>query len=211
MTTTTPGSYGAAAADRTDDRRRVWTFTETKLGYKTSEFLMMLIFAVGVIIAAYASSSDALSPGRRLALRQLRRHGVHREPWARQARDPRALRPRRLNPPFLDEGRRANGAGAPSAANVGNGPRLRPGPFRVRFARSGRFDDLTKCSMSAHVRGREASGQPWRFPGPSQRNVPAYGSTRRPTPNKPHLSVSRPGGAATRRIGPQHRPAERRP
>ena len=61
MTTTTPGSYGAAAADRTDDRRRVWTFTETKLGYKTSEFLMMLIFVVGVIIAAYASSSDALS------------------------------------------------------------------------------------------------------------------------------------------------------
>jgi hypothetical protein len=60
MTTTTPGSYGAAA-DRTDDRRRIWTFTETKLGYKTSEFLMMLIFVAGVIIAAYASSSDALS------------------------------------------------------------------------------------------------------------------------------------------------------
>ena len=51
MTTTTPGSYGATA-DRTGRRRRVWTFAETKLGYKTSEFLMMLVFAVGVIIAA---------------------------------------------------------------------------------------------------------------------------------------------------------------
>ena len=61
MTTTTPGSMGATSADRTDDRRIVRSFTETKLGYKTSEFLMMLIFVVGVIIAAYASSSDALS------------------------------------------------------------------------------------------------------------------------------------------------------
>jgi hypothetical protein len=61
MTTTTPGSYGTATPDRTDARRTVRTFTETKLGFKTSEFLMMLIFVVGVIVAAYASNADALS------------------------------------------------------------------------------------------------------------------------------------------------------
>ena len=43
------------------DRRTVRSFTETKLGFKTSEFLMMLIFVVGVLVAAYASSADALS------------------------------------------------------------------------------------------------------------------------------------------------------
>jgi hypothetical protein len=61
MTTTTPGSYAAGAPDRTDERRTVRTFTETKLGIKTSEFVMMLIFVVGVIVAAYASNADALS------------------------------------------------------------------------------------------------------------------------------------------------------
>ena len=61
MTTTTPGSYGAHATDRPDDRRVVRSFTETKLGFKTSEFLMMLIFVVGVLVAAYASNADALS------------------------------------------------------------------------------------------------------------------------------------------------------
>jgi hypothetical protein len=60
MTTTTPGSF-ATTTDRTDDRRTVRSFTETKVGFKTSEFLMMLIFLVGVLIAAYASSADALS------------------------------------------------------------------------------------------------------------------------------------------------------
>ena len=61
MTTTTPGSFGATTTDRTNDRRTVRSFTETKVGYKTSEFLMMLLFLVGVLIAAYASSADALS------------------------------------------------------------------------------------------------------------------------------------------------------
>jgi len=61
MTTTTPGSFTASTGDRTDDRRTVRSFTETKLGFKTSEFLMMLIFVVGVLVAAYASSADALS------------------------------------------------------------------------------------------------------------------------------------------------------
>lgn len=35
------------------DRSR-WTFTETKLGFKTSEFYVMLLFVVGVLIATYA-------------------------------------------------------------------------------------------------------------------------------------------------------------
>ena len=61
MTTTTPEAYGAHATDRTDDRRTVRSFTETKLGFKTSEFLMMLIFVVGVLVAAYASNADAIS------------------------------------------------------------------------------------------------------------------------------------------------------
>ena len=39
MTTTTPGSFTASTDDRTDDRRTVRSFTETKLGFKTSEFL----------------------------------------------------------------------------------------------------------------------------------------------------------------------------
>jgi hypothetical protein len=59
MATTTPGSAVGAA---TTDRRHVRAaFTESKAGFKTSEFAMMLIFAVAVIVAAYASNADALS------------------------------------------------------------------------------------------------------------------------------------------------------
>jgi hypothetical protein len=36
-------------------------FTETKLGVKTSEFYMMLIFIAGALIAAYASSDDGFA------------------------------------------------------------------------------------------------------------------------------------------------------
>jgi len=61
MTTTTPGSFTTSTDDRTDDRRIVRSFTETKLGVKTSEFAMMLIFVIGVLVAAYASNADALS------------------------------------------------------------------------------------------------------------------------------------------------------
>jgi hypothetical protein len=61
MSTTTPGSYGVAANDRTDTRRTVRTFTETKLGFKTTEFWMTILFVAGVLIAAYAKNSDALS------------------------------------------------------------------------------------------------------------------------------------------------------
>src|SRR3954467_6352033 len=61
MTTNTSGGVGASRVAQTDTRRTHRTFTETKLGFKTSEFYMMLIFAVAVIVAAYASSADALS------------------------------------------------------------------------------------------------------------------------------------------------------
>jgi hypothetical protein len=58
LTTTTSGSYGAST-DRTDNRRTVRSFTESKLGFKTSEFYVMVIFAVASIVAAYASKNDS--------------------------------------------------------------------------------------------------------------------------------------------------------
>jgi hypothetical protein len=62
MTTTTPGSYGETSHTRDlGARGSIRRFTETKLGFKTSEFYMMLLFVVAVIVAAYVSSSDALS------------------------------------------------------------------------------------------------------------------------------------------------------
>ena len=36
------------------------TFTETKNGFKTSEFIMMLVFVVAVLVAAYADGEDSL-------------------------------------------------------------------------------------------------------------------------------------------------------
>jgi hypothetical protein len=63
MATTTPGSYGDASHTGAVAPRRTvrTTFTETKLGIKTSEFWMMIVFIAGVLIAAYAKNSDALS------------------------------------------------------------------------------------------------------------------------------------------------------
>jgi hypothetical protein len=60
MATTTPGSMGATA-DRRDSRVSVGTFTESKLGVKTSEFYMMLIFIAGVLIAAYMDGDDSFA------------------------------------------------------------------------------------------------------------------------------------------------------
>jgi hypothetical protein len=60
MSTTTPGPIPGTARD-TGRRTARTTFTESKLGVKTSEFYMMLIFVAGVIIAAYADADDALS------------------------------------------------------------------------------------------------------------------------------------------------------
>ena len=37
------------------------TFTETKNGFKTSEFYVMVLFVAGVLIAAYATGEDALA------------------------------------------------------------------------------------------------------------------------------------------------------
>ena len=34
------------------------TFTETKLGFKTSEFYVMLVFVVGVLLATYADQDS---------------------------------------------------------------------------------------------------------------------------------------------------------
>ena len=61
MSTTTPGSFGATTSDRPATRRTVRTFTETKLGFKTSEFFVTILFIAGVLIAAYAKNGDALS------------------------------------------------------------------------------------------------------------------------------------------------------
>jgi hypothetical protein len=44
---------------RTTATRR--TFTETKNGFKTSEFYVMVLFVAGVLIAAYATGEDALA------------------------------------------------------------------------------------------------------------------------------------------------------
>jgi len=47
-------------SDRPARKTRVSRFTETKNGFKTSEMLVMLVFAVGVLIATYADD-DTLS------------------------------------------------------------------------------------------------------------------------------------------------------
>ena len=52
----TTGYQGRSDSDlRTDGDYR---YTETKLGFKTSEFLMMLIAVVALIVAAYADGDD---------------------------------------------------------------------------------------------------------------------------------------------------------
>jgi len=61
MATTNPSTY-RTTGDRNDVRRGPRAaFTESKLGVKTSEFYMMLIFIAGVLIAAYASSDDGFA------------------------------------------------------------------------------------------------------------------------------------------------------
>jgi hypothetical protein len=41
--------------------RRTSSFTETKSGFKTSEFYVTLLFVAGVLFAAYAAGSDAFA------------------------------------------------------------------------------------------------------------------------------------------------------
>jgi hypothetical protein len=51
------GTTGSATAYRGDRR----TFTETKLGFKTSEFLVALAAMVAVLVATYADGDDSLT------------------------------------------------------------------------------------------------------------------------------------------------------
>ena len=52
------GSTAGAGTYRPAERR---TFTETKLGFKTSEFLVMVAAVVAVLIATYADGDDTLT------------------------------------------------------------------------------------------------------------------------------------------------------
>ena len=61
MTTTTPGTYESGTyATGNDARRTVRRSTETKAGPKTTEFLFMVLFIVGVLIATYIDGDDSL-------------------------------------------------------------------------------------------------------------------------------------------------------
>jgi hypothetical protein len=51
------GTTGSATAYRGERR----TFTETKLGFKTSEFLVALAAMVAVLVATYADGDDTLT------------------------------------------------------------------------------------------------------------------------------------------------------
>jgi uncharacterized MAPEG superfamily protein len=58
--TETEGRQPRAGHDgQTTGTRR--TFTETKNGFKTSEFYVTVVFVAGVLIAAYATGEDALA------------------------------------------------------------------------------------------------------------------------------------------------------
>lgn len=59
MTTTTPTGYSDHTTGHDADRR-VWTFTETKAGAKTTEFVFMVLFIAGVLIATYIDGDDSL-------------------------------------------------------------------------------------------------------------------------------------------------------
>jgi hypothetical protein len=47
--------------DRRDDDRRTRTYTETKLGTKTTEFYVMILAIVGIVVATYVDSGDTLT------------------------------------------------------------------------------------------------------------------------------------------------------
>lgn len=54
------GAYAADPAQHRGTGRKVWTFTETKAGPKTTEFVFMVIFIVGVLVATYIDGDDSL-------------------------------------------------------------------------------------------------------------------------------------------------------
>ena len=60
MSQTTGASVGATPVRSARGLEARRTFTETKNGFKTSEFVMMLVFVVAVLVAAYADGEDSL-------------------------------------------------------------------------------------------------------------------------------------------------------
>lgn len=65
MTATTPGSYAdthaqAPSYDVDQVQRRTRRFTEAKAGPKTTEFMFMVLFIVGVLVATYIDDNDSL-------------------------------------------------------------------------------------------------------------------------------------------------------
>lgn len=89
MTATNPtGQSGATAATQsgqsgnTGGRRStsVSTYTETKAGPKTTEFMLSVVFAVAVIIASYLDGNDTLnrSDGWRYALIAIAAYAISR-------------------------------------------------------------------------------------------------------------------------------------
>ncbi len=77
MTATNPTTTSGSGARRAGGVR---TFTETKAGQKTTEFLLTVLFAAGVIIAAYIDGDDALSreDGWRYALIAIAAYSISR-------------------------------------------------------------------------------------------------------------------------------------
>ena len=61
-TTTTDARDMPYAPARTETTRR--TFTETKLGAKTSEFYMALLAIAGILVATYSDNDDSLTAER---------------------------------------------------------------------------------------------------------------------------------------------------
>lgn len=55
MTTITPGTVGQhqGAAQQHRTERPAWSFTETKAGAKTTEFLLAVVFIAGILVATY--------------------------------------------------------------------------------------------------------------------------------------------------------------
>lgn len=61
MTTNNPTPSPTGARRAAGARTGVRTFTETKAGQKTTEFLMTVVFVIAVLIAAYINNSDDIS------------------------------------------------------------------------------------------------------------------------------------------------------
>jgi hypothetical protein len=82
------GSYATPTDNHRPATRR--TFTETKLGFKTSEFYVMIVFVAGVLLSTYADQDSlarrdgwlfaALAVGAYIVSRGLAKLGT-REPY----------------------------------------------------------------------------------------------------------------------------------